>query len=152
MKARPGEIWRKVCFDLVEPTRIALERAIFMALASRDASSRVEAIECIATVYAQEKQALMDAWRKTLANPEAIFRFDVCERDGWRCVLCKHTGVPLQVHHCLPRDRCRKQGQLDLLVDVENGVALCAPCHERVQPQWQEYVAEFCEHIAGCAG
>lgn len=157
----PNETWRRVTLDLVEPVRIAFERALFLAVATGDASSRVEAVEAIATVYAQEKQALMEEWRRRIdrlpdeAQREALFRLDVLERDGWRCVATRarlgwpcDTSRRLTVHHAVTRGEIRKSGDLHLLTDPSIGVTLCNSCHARVQEYWQVHAPALLAYIA----
>lgn len=53
----------------------------------------------------------------------AAFREAVFARDGGRCVNCGEPAV--DAHHLVSRDEFRDGGY-----HVDNGVALCGPCHE----------------------
>jgi len=81
-------------------------------------------------------------------NPEAWFRYQVLERDGWKCADCGSSAA-LQVHHITTRNECRKSGQLSLLTDPRNGVTLCWTCHEAVTGREREHSERFHKHVAG---
>lgn len=52
-----------------------------------------------------------------------IWSKEVRERDGNKCFLCGSTEH-LQAHHILP-----KHGWKDYRLDLNNGITLCAACH-----------------------
>lgn len=64
------------------------------------------------------------------------FRAEVLARDRHRCMLCGRSGVPLDVHHIIPRKLMPGGGYVP-----ENGITLCAvrdgdgrlSCHERAE-------------------
>jgi hypothetical protein len=53
----------------------------------------------------------------------SAFRSAVFARDGHRCVMC--GGPAVDPHHITDRSLMPNGGYV-----VENGVSLCAPCHE----------------------
>jgi hypothetical protein len=61
------------------------------------------------------------AWRKA-----------VYQRDGYCCVKCKipGNGHNLNAHHKIPFSLLLRQGKMELLWDVTNGVTLCEDCHK----------------------
>lgn len=155
--ARPSEVWRRQSFvDLPEDARLVFARAREMARLC-GATSAVEEIEYIALAFIQQCEEEQSEWRARCTTPEAQFRLAVLTRDGFRCVAKRaglwecETSRNLTVHHVVSRDKCRKVGNLDLLVDPANAATLCAPCHERVQPHWQEHVAALLDYIASVA-
>jgi 5-methylcytosine-specific restriction endonuclease McrA len=52
------------------------------------------------------------------------WRSNVLERDNYTCQNCGVRGIPLEVHHIKSFAKYP-----DLRTDIENGVALCKPCH-----------------------
>lgn len=54
-----------------------------------------------------------------------LWRLAVLERDSWTCQSCRIKGESLHAHHIKPW-----ASYPDLRYDVENGVALCVPCHQ----------------------
>ena len=59
------------------------------------------------------------------------FREAVLERDGNVCRMCG-AGPPLDAHHIAPRKEMPNDGYA-----VENGIALCKPCHEKAEAYLQ---------------
>lgn len=55
-----------------------------------------------------------------------LWREKVFQRDNWTCVLCEARGVKLHADHIKSYAR-----HPDLRYDVDNGRALCVPCHEK---------------------
>lgn len=71
----------------------------------------------------------------------SIWRQSVFERDGWKCVECKHSGY-LQADHIFPlvflvHDLNIKtvQESIDVaeLWDISNGRTLCKDCHKKTE-------------------
>lgn len=61
----------------------------------------------------------------------ARFREAVFARDGYRCRVCGQVGpngVGLDAHHITDRNLLPKGGYV-----AENGISLCAPCHEKAE-------------------
>ena len=65
------------------------------------------------------------------------WRETVWTLDGGRCVACGRS-VPLdadhwvwQAHHCIPKQRLRRERMHHLVWHPDNGVTLCRRCHER---------------------
>lgn len=62
------------------------------------------------------------------------YRDFVLERDGYRCVYCGDTHIPLQLDHVVPRSRGGSDGP-------ENLVACCRPCNcskgARTPEEWR---------------
>lgn len=145
-KARPGEVWRAWSVSLPEDARRVFARALEMATLC-GARSRVEQVEYLAVTFIQACEAEQSEWRARCTTPEARFRMDVLERDGWRCALCEHS-TNLTVHHVTPRSECHASGRDDLLTDPDNGITLCAADHAFVQRAWRSYVPTFADMIA----
>lgn len=140
-KARPSEVWRRVCFDVVEPVRVQLERTLELSRLS-GAGSRMEALEFIAVLAEQAMMEPHAEWAARCTTPEARFRMAVRDRDGWRCRLCGHSAN-IEVHHIWTREWCRDTGRLELLVDPANGISLCARDHAAIQQQHDRYRDHF---------
>lgn len=64
----------------------------------------------------------------------------ILHRDNNSCILCKSTRK-LEVHHIIP---LRLGGK----TIINNGVTLCASCHDKVGNQEMNYVEQFLQHIA----
>ena len=141
--------WRTIKYDgpVPDPVAQAVENAIDLALVTGKASNRVEAHEAIAVsattewmeeVHAMERGAPADA----VKAQEYYFRRAVKLRDGYRCQW-SGTSQNLTVHHIRSRGWCRKEGQMDLLYDPDNGITLTHQIHEQIQPRWFLYVDRF---------
>lgn len=63
----------------------------------------------------------------------------ILNRDGKSCILCNATRK-LEVHHIIP---LRLGGK----TIVNNGVTLCASCHDKVGNQEMNYAEQFLQYI-----
>jgi hypothetical protein len=90
--------------------------------ASCRAAARAKKTGPLANAYKDGKSLERQRGRDSLALRE--WRNAVYARDGYRCVRCGATGQKLHAHHIRPYAEY-PEGRFD----VENGVALCIPCH-----------------------
>ncbi|HUS17552.1 MAG TPA: FAD-dependent thymidylate synthase [Chloroflexia bacterium] len=101
--------------------------------------------ETRAALSAQKTGERNPRWRNgitkqaiTLRRPMKELRPLVFARDAYVCRLCAAIGGQLTAHHVLPIWL-----RPDLRADLDNLVALCAPCHRKVNGHEAEYAERF---------
>lgn len=126
--------WRTVSEKAPEEAAIQIDAAIRLAILTGDASNRVEAMECLAANYLQEKQMELieharqhhkvredddrGSWEYRAAQWIAWWNA------GWRCLLCGRSR-DLHTHHGVPKG----QRGTD---DESNLYPVCWKCHNRI--------------------
>lgn len=75
----------------------------------------------------------------------AKWRNAVYQRDNYTCQDCGKSGVEIHAHHIKPF-----ADNLDLALDVSNGITLCVGCHEKIHGRKLVSPAKFQRHCADC--
>jgi hypothetical protein len=57
------------------------------------------------------------------------WRQEVLKKDDYTCQECGTIGGQLTSHHKFLVSECLDYGEIELITDIENGMALCKPCH-----------------------
>ena len=81
----------------------------------------------------------------------AVWRLSVFERDNYTCQECNVVGGVLNAHHILPY---KDYKDVDISLNIQNGITLCESCHNVVKGVEYEYVDKFntilrCDHCEG---
>lgn len=67
------------------------------------------------------------------------WRKAVYERDNYTCQMCqKPSNGDIQAHHIYP-----VKTHPERILDVNNGVTLCIPCHKSIHFKEEEYISQF---------
>lgn len=61
------------------------------------------------------------------------WRQKVLLRDNYTCKECKLRDSRNEVHHIIPLAHLVANGMLKKYYDVNNGMTLCKPCHDKVE-------------------
>lgn len=76
--------------------------------------------------YAEAKALYGTVWYKE-------WRDEVLQRDNFTCQMCGKKGGRMEVHHIRP-----KYLFPELTLVVDNGIALCKPCHQGRVTRYEE--------------
>jgi len=72
-----------------------------------------------------------------------IWRGEVFERDKYICRECGISGVYLEPHHIIPIGNDKSK-----IFNLNNGVTLCRPCHQKTIRKEQNYVEKYIQLVA----
>jgi 5-methylcytosine-specific restriction protein A len=67
-----------------------------------------------------------------------FWRESVFKRDNYVCQDCEKKGVYLEAHHIIPVKECLQLDWKEEIFDVDNGLTLCKPCHDKIT--WGESI------------
>lgn len=76
---------------------------------------------------ASKREAYKKAQSVYNTVPYKEWRNYVFQRDLYTCQMCGKKGVKLEAHHVRP-----KYLNPELVLDKNNGVCLCKPCHQKI--------------------
>lgn len=61
-----------------------------------------------------------------------VWRSKVFERDNFTCKHCGVRGVYIEPHHIVSVKECIEMKNLELVFNIDNGLTLCKPCHDKI--------------------
>jgi hypothetical protein len=110
-----------------------------------------QAVELTEMVYAAALISFTseDSYQRLMMDADRHERAEALEamdRDGWRCLICHHSGMnkapggQLQSHHCVPRGVWDERVRPPDIHHRSNKATLCQSCHEKItnprSPHW----------------
>lgn len=89
--------------------------------------------------WIENRTQLLEKHRLRGSQEWKIWRGEVFERDLYTCRECGIKGCYLEPHHITPI-----RSDMSQIFEVNNGITLCRPCHQKTM--WKE--SNFAEHFS----